>query len=46
MILGDLSHHIHNDPHFKAPAPDQEKLENSKFVLMRHAVTYYNIEYA
>lgn len=45
MILGDLTHHIFNDPHFKAPAPDNQKLREAQFVLVRHAVTYYNTEY-
>lgn len=38
--------HLNLDPHFKAPAPEPEVLAKCKFVLVRHAVTEFNMEFA
>lgn len=38
--------HIQLDPHFKAPPPDPETLSKFQFVLVRHAVTEFNMEFA
>lgn len=34
------------DPHFNPPAPDPEKLKTHQFLLLRHAVTEFNMEFA
>ena len=38
--------HLKVDPTFKAPPPDLEKLKHHKFVLVRHAVTEFNMEFS
>ena len=38
--------HLKIDPHFKAPAPDAEELAKCDFILVRHAVTEFNMEFA
>ena len=32
------------NPHYRAPPPDREELKNFKYILLRHAVTAFNIE--
>jgi len=34
------------DPNFKAPPPNPEVLERYQFILIRHAVTDFNMEFA
>jgi hypothetical protein len=41
-----VSIHLNIDPNFKAPPPDPEGLAKCKFVLIRHAVTEFNMEFA
>jgi hypothetical protein len=38
--------HLNIDPHFKAPAPNPEDLAKCDFILVRHAVTEFNMEFA
>jgi hypothetical protein len=38
--------HLNIDPNFKAPPPDPEVLAKCQFVLIRHAVTEFNMEFA
>jgi hypothetical protein len=38
--------HLNIDPNFKAPPPNPEKLAQCQFVLVRHAVTEFNMEFA
>lgn len=38
--------HFNIDPHFKAPPPDPEVLARCQFILIRHAVTEFNMEFA
>ena len=38
--------HLNIDPNFKANAPNPEVLAQCKFVLVRHAVTEFNMEFA
>ena len=34
------------DPSFRAPPPDPELLKHCRYVLLRHAVTAFNLEFA
>ena len=38
--------HLKIDPNFNAPAPEPELLARCSFVLVRHAVTPFNMEFA
>lgn len=38
--------HLFIDPNFHAPPPDPEKLQKCRFILVRHAVTEFNMEFA
>ena len=38
--------HLKIDPHFHPPKPDAETLAQCQFVLIRHAVTEFNMEFA
>ena len=38
--------HLNLDPNFKAPPPHPEALASCKFILIRHAVTEFNMEFA
>jgi hypothetical protein len=41
-----ISVHLTVDPNFHAPCPDPDTLNNCQFILLRHAVTEFNIEFA
>ena len=41
-----MSIHLNIDPQYIAPPPDKSLLETCDFVLIRHAVTDFNIEWA
>lgn len=41
-----ISIHLNLDPNFKAPAPEAAVLEKCRFILVRHAVTEFNMEFA
>jgi hypothetical protein len=41
-----LEIHTKIDPHFKAPPPEAEVLSRCSFILVRHAVTEFNMEFA
>ncbi len=43
---GEVKAQLSVDPHFNPPAPDAEKLKNNRFLLLRHAVTEFNMEFA
>jgi hypothetical protein len=34
------------DPSFRAPPPDPELLKECRYVLLRHAITAFNVEFA
>ena len=38
--------HLNLDPNFKAPPPDPIALAKYQFILVRHAVTEFNMEFA
>jgi hypothetical protein len=38
--------HFNVDPNFKAPPPDPEEMSKCRFLLVRHAVTEFNLEFA
>jgi hypothetical protein len=41
-----ISIHINLDPNFVAPPPKPEALSRCRFILVRHAVTEFNMEFA
>jgi hypothetical protein len=43
--LDDLRNHIHVDPNHIADAPDQNKVNECPFLLIRHAVTPFNVKF-
>lgn len=38
--------HLRVDPLFQAPGPDPEVMNQTPFIILRHAVTDFNIEFA
>lgn len=41
-----ISIHLNLDPNFKAPPPDPDLMKRNRFLLVRHAVTEFNMEFA
>ncbi len=41
-----LKLHLKIDPNYNPPPPDPEVLKNCNFILIRHAVTEFNMEFA